>query len=118
MHGIDIARIKVVHGDTGLTPFSTGTYASRSIVMSGGAVGRACEILVPRFVAIGAHLMQCATSTARYEDGKVIGPQRSVTLEEIAAAWYHRPDRLPPDVDPGGVHAPAAPPPKADSGPF
>ena len=47
--------------------------------------------------------MQCATSTARYENGKVIGPQASVTLEEIAAAWYHRPDRLPPDVDLGGL---------------
>src|SRR3546814_5436264 len=27
--GIDVARIKVLHGDTGQTPFSTGTYASR-----------------------------------------------------------------------------------------
>src|SRR5207237_7720727 len=35
--GVDIARIQVVHGDTGLTPFSTGSYASRRIVMSGGA---------------------------------------------------------------------------------
>ncbi|MBI3513256.1 MAG: xanthine dehydrogenase family protein [Proteobacteria bacterium] len=116
--GVDIARIQVVHGDTGLTPFSTGTYASRSIVMSGGAVGQACEILIPRFVAIGAHLMQCATSTARYENGKVVGPQRSVTLEEIAAAWYHRPDRLPPDVDRGGLETTIAYKPERDTGAF
>ena len=57
-----------MHGDTGLTPFSTGTYASRSIVMSGGAVGKGCEALIPRFVAIGAHLMQCAVTTARFEE--------------------------------------------------
>jgi len=116
--GIDISRIQVVHGDTGLTPFSTGTYASRSIVMSGGAVGRGCETLIPRFVAIGAHLMQCATSTARFENGRVVGPQASVTLEEIAAAWYHRPDRLPPDVDLGGLETTIAYKPERDSGAF
>ena len=116
--GIPLERIQVVHGDTGLTPFSTGTYASRSIVMSGGAVGKGCEALIPRFVAIGAHLMQCATSTARYENGKVIGPQASVTLEEIAAAWYHRPDRLPPDVDLGGLETTVAYKPERDGGAF
>ena len=116
--GVPIERIKVVHGDTGLTPFSTGTYASRSIVMSGGAVGQACEVLIPRFVAIGAHLMQCATSTARYETGRVVGPQAAITLEEIAAAWYHRPDRLPPDVDTGGLETTIAYKPERDTGAF
>jgi carbon-monoxide dehydrogenase large subunit len=116
--GLDIDRIKVILGDTGLTPFSTGTYASRSIVMSGGAIGQACETLIPRFVAIGAHLMQCATTTARYEAGRVIGPQASVTLEEIAAAWYHRPDRLHPDVDLGGLECTIAYKPRRDGGAF
>ena len=51
--GIDLANIRVVLGDTGTTPYSTGTYASRSIVMAGGAVANACKALVPRFVAIG-----------------------------------------------------------------
>src|SRR5690606_6486145 len=36
--GIDFSRIKLTHGDTDRTPYSTGTYASRSLVMSGGAV--------------------------------------------------------------------------------
>ncbi len=116
--GIDVAKIKVVHGDTGLTPFSTGTYASRSIVMAGGAVGRACETLLPRFVAIGAHLMQCAVSTARYEGGRVVGPQASVSIEEIADVWYRRPDRLPPDVDLGGLEATVGYRPKVDTGAF
>ena len=71
--GIDLANIRVVLGDTGTTPYSTGTYASRSIVMAGGAVANACKALVPRFVAIGAHLMQCAVSTARYQNGEVSG---------------------------------------------
>ena len=62
MLGIDLAEIRVVLGDTGTTPYSTGTYASRSIVMAGGAVANACKALIPRFVAIGAHIMQCAVN--------------------------------------------------------
>ncbi len=39
--GIDTARvISVVHGDTALTPYSTGTWGSRCMVMAGGAVAR------------------------------------------------------------------------------
>ena len=74
--GIDIARIQVVHGDTGATPYSTGTYASRSIVMAGGAVANACKALVPRFVRIGAHLMQCAGGRVPLENGEGRRPQR------------------------------------------
>ena len=116
--GIDISDIRVVHGDTGLTPYSTGTYASRSIVMAGGAVANACKALLPRFVAIGAHLMQCALATARYENAAIVGPQRSVSLREVAEAWYLRPERLPPDVDLGGLEATVGFRPKVDTGAF
>jgi carbon-monoxide dehydrogenase large subunit len=116
--GVDLDRIHVVLGDTGTTPFSTGTYASRSIVMAGGAITKACQALVPRFVAIGAHLMQCATNTARFEGGRVVGPQASVSLQEIAAAWYRRPDRLPPDVEMTGLETTVGYRPKVDTGVF
>jgi carbon-monoxide dehydrogenase large subunit len=116
--GVDLSRIHVVHGDTGMTPFSTGTYASRSMVMAGGAVALACRELIPRFVGIGAHLMQCATGTARFENGRVVGPQASISIEEIAQAWYRLPYRLPPDVDLGGLEATMAYRPKVDTGAF
>jgi aerobic carbon-monoxide dehydrogenase large subunit len=116
--GIPIDRIRVVLGDTGVTPFSTGTYASRSIVMAGGAVANACRTLVPRLTAIGAHLMQCAVSTARIEGGRVVGPLKAVSFRDIAEAWYLRPERLPPDVDRAGLEATVAFKPKVDTGAF
>ncbi len=116
--GIDVARIQVVHGDTGTTPFSTGTYASRSIVMSGGATANACKMLIPRLIKIGAHLLNCAESEARFETGEVIGPSRSVGLAEITEAWYLRPERLPKDADPAGLEASVAFKPKVDTGAF
>jgi len=116
--GVDIAGIRVVHGDTGLTPYSTGTYASRSIVMAGGAVANACKALIPRIVTIGAHLMQAAVGGVRYEKAAVIGQLREATLREVAEAWYLRPDRLPPDVDVGGLEATVGFRPKVDTGAF
>ncbi len=57
--GIDPARISVRHGDTESTAFGFGTFASRSMVMSGGAVARASRILRDKLCRIGAHLLQC-----------------------------------------------------------
>jgi aerobic carbon-monoxide dehydrogenase large subunit len=116
--GIDIANIRVVLGDTGLTPYSTGTYASRSIVMAGGAVANACKALIPRFVAVGAHIMQAAVATVKYENGMIVGPQRAIPLREVAEAWYLRPQQLPPDVDLGGLEATVGFRPTRDTGAF
>ena len=41
----------------------------------------------------------------RYENGEIVGPQKSVSLREVAEAWYLRPQQLPPDVDLGGLEA-------------
>ncbi len=116
--GIELANIRVLLGDTGTTPYSTGTYASRSIVMAGGAVANACKALIPRFLAIGAHLMQAAVGTMKYENGQIIGPRKSVSLRDVAEAWYLRPQELPPDVDLGGLEATVGFRPKRDTGAF
>jgi carbon-monoxide dehydrogenase large subunit len=116
--GVDLSNIRVYLGDSGATPYSTGTYASRSIVMAGGAVANACKALIPRFVTIGAHIMQAAVNTTKYEDGKIVGPQRAILLREVAEAWYLHPQYLPPDVDLGGLEATVAFRPKRDTGAF
>jgi carbon-monoxide dehydrogenase large subunit len=116
--GIDVSRIHVVHGDTGTTPFSTGTYASRSIVMSGGAVVNACKQLIPRLVRIGAHLLKAKENEVEFRDGAVVGPNGRATLADITEAWYMRPERLPADVDRAGLEASVAFKPKVDTGAF
>ncbi len=63
--GIPIERIRVVHGDTAVTPYSTGTWGSRCIVMAGGAVATACKELGERIARIGAHLLQVPADKVR-----------------------------------------------------
>jgi aerobic carbon-monoxide dehydrogenase large subunit len=115
--GIDISRINVVHGDTALTPYSTGTWGSRSIVMAGGAVAQACREIARRAAEIGSWLLKTETEVV-VRDGKVIGPSGSVALEEIARIWYLRPQDLPADVNPGGLEVTAGYRPARDSGTF
>ncbi len=98
--GIDPAHISVRHGDTESTAFGFGTFASRSMVMSGGAVARASRILRDKLCRIGAHLLQCDPAQVRCADGAVLGPQGSVAIAEIARVAHLRMDGLPPGVDP------------------
>ena len=99
--GINPARISVRHGDTESTAFGFGTFASRSMVMSGGAVARASRMLRDKLKQIGAHLLQCEPGETRCAEGAVTGPQgRSVSIAEIAHVAHLRMDGLPPGVDP------------------
>ena len=98
--GIDPARIAVRHGDTETSAFGFGTFASRSMVMSGGAVARASRMLRDKLCQIGAHLLQCDVAAVRCGEGAVHGPQGSVSIGEIAKVAHLRMDGLPPGVDP------------------
>ena len=114
--GIDPEHIKVVHGDTALTPYSTGTYNSRGAVMAGGAVSRTAEVLAKRIRRIGAHALGCEVDEVRLAEGAVYGRGKSLPISEIAAIWYMRPASLPSDVDPGGLEATVGYKPEVDTG--
>jgi aerobic carbon-monoxide dehydrogenase large subunit len=116
--GIAIDRISVVHGDTEYTPYSTGTWGSRCMVMAGGAVSRACQEMKKRVLAIGAKMLQTDAGQVSLRDGEIVGPSGSVTLAEVARTWYLRPQDLPADVDPGGLEVTSGYKPVRDSGTF
>lgn len=116
--GIPLSNIAVVHGDTALTPFSTGTYASRSITMAGGAVVRACRKLSERLARIAAHLLQCGENDVTLRNGAFYGPSGDITVRETAVTWYAYPNRLPADVDPSGLEITEGFKPKVDSGQY
>ena len=95
-------------------------YASRSIVMSGGATIDACKELIPRIVHIGAHLLGCKDEEVQFDKTLgVVGPGgKSVDLREICSVWYLRPDRAPLDVDRRGLEVSVSYKPDRDTGAF
>src|SRR5580700_7195684 len=113
--GVDTEKVRVVHGDTAITPYSTGTWGSRSMVMAGGAVAAACIEIGERAKKIGAKLLQLDPATVTLRDGRVCGPNSSIGLSEIAHTWYRRPQDLPPDVDPAGLELTSGYKPRRDS---
>ena len=115
---IDPDKVRVIHGDTAATPYSTGTWGSRAMVMAGGAVAAACEALGERLAALGAHLLQAARDEVTLRDGGVHGPSGHVSLEEVARLWYLQPQALPDDVDPRGLEVTEGYKPVVDSGTF
>ncbi len=116
--GVDPKRVKVKFGDTAMSPYSTGTYASRSIVMAGGAVATACRTLAKRIAVIGAHLLQAKADDVRIENAQVIGPKGQVDFSALGRAWYLHPEDLPPAVDRGGLTVTEGYRPNPDSGTF
>jgi aerobic carbon-monoxide dehydrogenase large subunit len=118
MLGVDVANVRIILGDTAMTPYSTGTWGSRSMVMAGGAVATACRELGERARRIGAKLLQHDPAAVVLQNGEVRGVNGSVTLKEIAYTWYRRPQDLPVDVDPGGLEVTSGYKPQRDSGTF
>ena len=115
---IDTDRITVTLGDTGVTPYSTGAYASRGMVMAGGAVSKAAEVLAGRVKTHAAHFLQCRPEDVRLADGRAVHGAASVGFAEIARAWYLRPDQLPDDVDTAGLEVTEGYKPDIDTGVF
>ena len=116
--GIALDRIRLVHGDTGLTPYSTGTWGSRSMVMAGGAIATACRLLADRLRHIGAHLLQARLEDVAVSGGKLHSGPAEIAIAEIARTWYRAPQLLPADVDPGGLDVIAGYKPRSDHGTF
>ncbi|MGB0554356.1 MAG: xanthine dehydrogenase family protein molybdopterin-binding subunit [Alphaproteobacteria bacterium] len=116
--GIDPGLVRLVHGDTGVTPYSTGTWGSRCMVMSGGAVATACGALAERAKCIGASLLQTEEADVRVEAGNVVSPNNSISLRDIAKVWYLKPQDLPGDVDPAGLEVTVGYKPDVDTGTF
>lgn len=116
--GMPVARTRLVHGDTAMTPYSTGSWGSRVMVMAGGAVATACTELAERIRRIGAHMLQAKVEDVRLEGGHVVGPSGDVTIQQVAHTWYRRPQDLPADVDPHGLEVTAGYKPVRDSGTF
>ncbi|WP_050514323.1 xanthine dehydrogenase family protein molybdopterin-binding subunit [Aeromonas finlandensis] len=116
--GIDFEQIKVVLGDTGNTPYSTGAYASRAMVMAGGAVSQACKELINKITRLTAEIMKCAENEIVIADGHATGPTRSLSFAELGNIWYVQPDRLPKGIHVEGLEATGYYKPAVDSGVF
>ena len=102
--GVAVEDVRVVIGDTDVTPFGLGAFASRQAVIGGGAALRAGRALRDKIARIAAHVLEAAAEDLDVAGGRVAvrgAPDRAVTLVEIARIAHLETHRLPPDQEPG-----------------
>ncbi|MCC6608080.1 MAG: xanthine dehydrogenase family protein molybdopterin-binding subunit [Burkholderiales bacterium] len=94
--GVPFESIRLVQGDTNQVSFGRGTYASRSVMLGGGALRMAANLIVEKAKPLAAHLMEAAAGDVEFEEGsfRIKGTDRAMPLTDVAKAFY-RPVGLP-----------------------
>jgi carbon-monoxide dehydrogenase large subunit len=84
--GIAPAQVRVIHGDTDDTPYGWGTFASRSLVISGGASLIAARKIRAKIIDEAAETLEAAVADIELADGfaRVIGTDRQIAIALIA----------------------------------
>jgi carbon-monoxide dehydrogenase large subunit len=98
--GVRVEDVRVIQGDSAAVPGGTGTYASRSTVLAGGAARLAAESLREKVLNAASHLLEAAPADLIAEDGRiaVAGTDRAVTFRDVARAVYSDMARLPQEA--------------------
>lgn len=109
--GVGMERIRVRLGDSARDPYSaTGSIASRSMTVGGGAVVRASQRIRERMASIAAHQLEAAVADielVRDAEGRDVfrvkgSPETGLTFEQIAeSAWLNW--DVPDDVNSIGL---------------
>jgi carbon-monoxide dehydrogenase large subunit len=101
--GVTPDVIKVVHGDTDRAPYGWGTFASRSLVISGGAALIAAQKVRAKLIKIASHMLEAAPGDIVLADGvaKIAGTDRSVTIAKMAREAYTQTHRFKGAIEPG-----------------
>ncbi|MBS7699688.1 MULTISPECIES: xanthine dehydrogenase family protein molybdopterin-binding subunit [unclassified Chelatococcus] len=94
--GVEPGKVKVISGDTDATPYGWGTFASRSMVIAGGACKLAAGKVATRLRSVAAVMMQADEDQVVLEDGlaRVTGTNQSLPIPEVARASYHQSHRF------------------------
>ncbi|TFV59819.1 xanthine dehydrogenase family protein molybdopterin-binding subunit [Geodermatophilus sp. DF01-2] len=112
--GVPLEKVRVTLGDTKVAPYSaSGSIASRSMTVGGGAVTRASIALSDKMRRIAAHQMEADAGDVELVDGvfRVKGvPSTGVAFGDVAASTWLGWD-LPPGEEAGlevkDMHEPA-----------
>jgi len=101
--GVTPQQIRIVHGDTDRTPYGWGTFASRSLVIAGGASLLAARKLRQKLLIAASHVLEAAADDIALEAGnaKVSGTDRAVPIAALARAVYHQTHSFKGEISPG-----------------
>jgi aerobic carbon-monoxide dehydrogenase large subunit len=110
--GIPFEDIRVLHGDTQVSPKGMDTYGSRSLTVGGIAVNGACEKVITKAKRISAHMLEASEDDIEFSHGHLHvrgDPESGHTIQEIALAAFTAhalPDGVEPSLDSDATYDP------------
>ena len=98
--GARLEELRVITGNSSAVPHGTGSYASRTAVISGGAAILAARELRARMARLAAHLLVVSVDELDFRNGSVVvrGTQRGITFRELAASVYSQMGSVPVEL--------------------
>jgi len=110
--GVPFEDIRVLHGDTQISPRGLDTYGSRSLAVGGLALVAACDKVVEKAKVIAAGLLEASAEDLEWTPGRfsVRGdPDKGVTIAEVALATFfahNTPEGVEPSIDAEATYDP------------
>ena len=96
--GVALDKVRVITGDTGVTPYGGGTWASRGAGIGGEAVLQAGRALRSNILEVAAHILHADRAELDIVGGEVVNRltlESRLPLVELGRVAYFRPDTLP-----------------------
>ncbi len=98
--GVSMDKVRVITGDTGVTPYGGGTWASRGAGIGGEAVLLAGRALRANMLELAAAILKVDKAELDVQGNAVVHKltqEEKMPLAELGRVGYFRPDTLPPD---------------------
>ncbi|WP_370312276.1 xanthine dehydrogenase family protein molybdopterin-binding subunit [Sagittula sp.] len=96
--GVPPSSVRVITGDTQVTPYGGGTWASRGAGIGGEAALQAARALRQSILEVAASMLQADAGALDIRDGQVVNAdtgEERLPLEELGRIVYFRGDTLP-----------------------
>ena len=100
--GVSIEQVSVAGGDSAISPYGGGAWASRGTAIGGEAALRAGLMLKQNILALASAVTQTPADALSIADGEVINTrsgQAVISLADVGRIGYFRQDTLPADFD-------------------
>jgi carbon-monoxide dehydrogenase large subunit len=110
--GVPFEDIRVLHGDTQVSPKGMDTYGSRSLAVGGMALVSACDKVIEKAKIIASALLEAPPEDVDFSGGVFrsrSGAGASKTIQEIALATFaahNLPDGVEPSLDSDATYDP------------
>ncbi len=101
--GVDISRVKVTTGDTRVTPYGGGTWASRAAGIGGEAALLAGSALKRQILEAASAILQSEAESLDIVNGEITDRESGASrlgLADLGRTIYYRGNELPHDTKP------------------